>query len=91
MSLTVLAGMSAFVVSGRAFQERHAVPFMVCASTAANITAMLGGIAVFGDSLSGDALLSSLQVAGFTVLAGAAVLTVSGHDRVTVGAAALTA
>jgi uncharacterized membrane protein len=91
LSITVLAGVSAFVVSGRAFQERHAVPVMVCASTAANITAMLGGIAVFGDSLSGDVLLSSLQVAGFTVLAGAAVLTVSGHDRVTVGAAALTA
>jgi hypothetical protein len=47
--------------------------------------------AVFGDSLSGDALLSSLQVAGFPVLAGAAVLRVSGHDRVTVGAAAHTA
>ena len=91
LSLTVLAGGSAFVVSGRAFQERDAVPVMACASTAANITAMLGGIAVFGDSLSGDALLSSLQIAAFTALAGAAVLTVSGHNRVAVGAAAVTA
>jgi hypothetical protein len=86
--LTVLAGVSAFVVSGRAFQERDAVPVMACASTAANLTAMLGGIAVFGDSLSSDALLSGLQVSAFALIAGAALLTVSGHGRVTLGAAA---
>ncbi|MBV9680537.1 MAG: hypothetical protein JO046_02000 [Solirubrobacterales bacterium] len=91
LSLTVLAGGCAFVVSGRAFQERDAVPVMACASTAANATAMLGGIAVFGDSLSGDALLSGLQIAAFTLLAGAAVLTVSGRERVAVEAAAVTA
>jgi hypothetical protein len=43
LSITALAGVAAFVVSGRAFQERHAAPVTVCASTAANITAMLGG------------------------------------------------
>ena len=86
LSLTGLAGVFAFVVSGRAFQERDAVPVMACASTAANLTAMLGGIAVFGDRLSSDALLSGLQVSAFALIAGAAVLTVSGQGRATLGA-----
>ncbi len=90
MALTALAGASAFVVSGRAFQERDPVAVMACASTAANITAILGGIAVFGDSLSGDALLSGLQVSAFALIAGAALLTVSGHGRGTGEAAAVT-
>jgi hypothetical protein len=86
----VLAGVSAFVVSGRAFQERDAVPVMACASTAGNITAMLGGIAVFGERLSSDAALAGLQVSAFALLAGTALLTVSAHGRVAVGAAAVT-
>jgi uncharacterized membrane protein len=77
--LTVAAGAAAFLVSGRAFQERDAVPVMACASTAANVTAMLGGIAVFGDSLSSSAVLGAMQVSAFVLIAGAAVLTVSGH------------
>ena len=91
LSLTVLAGVSAFVVSGRAFQERDAVPVMVCASTAANITAMLGGIVVFGDGLSSSALLGGLQVLAFALIAGAALLTVPRHGRGAAGAAAVAA
>lgn len=91
LSLTVLAGVSAFVVSGRAFQEHDAVPVMACASSAGSITAMLGGIAVFGDSLSSDALLGGLQVSAFALIAGAAFLMVSGHGRVAVGTSAVTA
>ncbi len=89
--LTALAGVSAFVVSGRAFQERDAVPVMACASTAANITAMLGGIVVFGDGLSSGALLGGLQVLAFGLIAGAALLTVSRHGRAAVGAAGVAA
>ena len=91
LSLTMVTGVSAFVVSGRAFQERDAVPVMACASTTGNITAMLGGIAVFGDSLSGDALLGGLQVSALALIAGAALLTASGQDRAALGAAAVTA
>jgi len=87
LSITVLAGGSAFLVSGRAFQERDVVPVMACASTAANITAMLGGIVVFGDGLSGDALLGGLQVLAFTLIAGAALLMVSGRGHTEIGAA----
>jgi drug/metabolite transporter (DMT)-like permease len=86
LSVTVLGGLFAFVVSGRAFQERDAVAVMACASTTGNITAMLGGIAVFGDRLSSDALLSGLQVSAFVLIAGAALLTASTHGRATVGA-----
>jgi len=89
LSLTVLAGASAFVVSGRAFQERDAVPVMACASTAANITAMLGGIVVFGEGLSSGALLGGLQIFAFALIAGAALLTVSRHGHAAVGAAAV--
>jgi uncharacterized membrane protein len=91
LSLTVLAGASAFVVSGRAFQERDAVPVMACASTAANITAMIGGIVVFGDGLSSDAMLGGVQVLAFALIAAAALLTVSRHGRGAIGAAPVAA
>ncbi len=91
LSLTVLAGVSAFVVSGRAFQEHDAVPVMACASTAANITAMLGGIVVFGDGLSSAIPLGGLQVLAFALIAAAALLTVSTHGRAAVGTATVAA
>jgi len=91
LSVTVLAGVSAFVVSGRAFQERDGVSVMACASTAANITAMLGGIVVFGDGLSSGALLGGLQVLAFALIAAAALLTVSRHGRAAIGAATVAA
>ncbi len=91
LSLTVLAGVSAFVVSGRAFQERDGVPVMACASTAANITAMLGGIVVFGDGLSSGALLGGLQVLAFALIAAAALLTVSRQGRAAIGAGTVAA
>jgi multidrug transporter EmrE-like cation transporter len=78
--ITLSAGVLAFLISGRAFQERDAVPVMACASTAANITAMLGGIAVFGDGLSPDAMLGAVQVLCFALIAGAALLTACGQD-----------
>ena len=89
--LTLLAGVSAFVVSGRALQERDAVPVMACASTAANLTAMLGGIVVFGEGLSSGAVLGGLQVLAFGLIAGAALLTVSRHGRAAVRAAGVAA
>jgi len=91
LSLTVVAGVSAFLVSGCAFQQRDAVPVMACASTAANLTAMLGGIVVFGDGLSSGALLGGLQVVAFALIAGAALLTVSRQGRAAIGAAGVAA
>jgi multidrug transporter EmrE-like cation transporter len=79
--VTVLASVSAFLVSGRAFQERDAIPVMASASTAANLTAMLGGIAVFGDTLSSSEVLSVVQVAAFAVIAAATLLTASCEPR----------
>jgi hypothetical protein len=75
--VTAFAGVSAFLVSGRAFQEHDPVPAMACASTAANLTAMVGGIAVFGEKLAGDVLLGGMQVLAFVVIAGAALMMVS--------------
>jgi drug/metabolite transporter (DMT)-like permease len=81
LTVTVLASVSAFLVSGRAFQERDAIPVMASASTAANLTAMLGGIAVFGDSLSRGEVLCVVQMAAFAVIAAATLLTASGHGH----------
>ena len=72
--VAVLAAVLAFLASARGFQEGDAVPVIACTSTAANVTAIVGGIAVFGDALAGGMLLV-LQIAAFALVAVAALLT----------------
>jgi drug/metabolite transporter (DMT)-like permease len=72
--LAVLAAALAFLASARGFQEGDAVPVIACTSTAANVTAIVGGIAVFGDALAGGVLLA-VQIVAFAVVAAAALLT----------------
>jgi hypothetical protein len=57
-------------------------------STGANVTCIVGGIAVFGDALASHALLFVVQVAAFALVAAAALLTPSAHGRAPVEAAA---
>jgi hypothetical protein len=81
--LTVAAAGSvlAFLASARGFQAGEAVPVIACTSTAANVTCILGGILVFGDALSGDALMLAVQIAAFGVVAAAALMIPAGHGR----------
>jgi len=78
----------AFLASARGFQAGEAVPVIACTSTAANVTCIVGGIVVFGDALSGDALVLAVQIAAFAAIAAAALLIPTGHGRPAAGATA---
>jgi drug/metabolite transporter (DMT)-like permease len=80
LPVAALASVLAFLASARAFQDGEAVPVIASTSTAANVTAIAGGIVVFGDALAGGVLLA-VQFAAFALVIAAAVLTPSGHAR----------
>ena len=80
-AVAALASVLAFLASARAFQEGEAVPVIASTSTAANVTAIAGGIVVFGDALAGGLLLV-VQLAAFALIVAAAMVTPSGHARV---------
>ena len=80
LAVAVAAGMLAFLASARGFQEGDAVPVIACTSTAANLTCIVGGIAVFGDALAAGILLV-VQLAAFALVAAAALVTPTGVAR----------
>jgi drug/metabolite transporter (DMT)-like permease len=82
------ASVLAFLASARGFQQGNAVPVIACMSTGANVTCIVGGIAVFGDALASQALLFIVQVAAFALVAAAALVTPAGHGRPRVQATA---
>jgi drug/metabolite transporter (DMT)-like permease len=69
-----VASVLAFLASARGFQEGEAVPVIACTSTAANVTVIGGGFAVFGDALAGGVLLA-VQLAAFALVAASAFIT----------------
>lgn len=75
------AAVLAFLASARGFQAGEAVPVIACMSTGANVTCIVGGIAVFGDALASQALLFIVQVGAFALVAAAALVTPAGHGR----------
>ena len=77
-----VGGVLAFLSSARGFQAGDAVPVIACTATAANVTCILGGILVFGDALSGNAVLFAVQIAAFAPIAGAALVMPTGHGRI---------
>jgi hypothetical protein len=79
--VAAVAGLSAFLTSARAFQEGDAVPVIASTSTAANVTAILGGILVFGDALASETVLAALQILAFALVAAAALLTPGAAER----------
>jgi hypothetical protein len=86
--VAVLASCVAFLASARGFQDGDAVPVIAATSTAANVTCILGGILVFGDALAGNAVLVTMQVMAFVLVAAAALLMPAGHGRRATGATA---
>ena len=80
--LAAVGGVLAFLSSARGFQAGDAVPVIACTATAANVTCILGGILVFGDALSGNAVLFAIQIAAFALIAGAALVMPTGHGSV---------
>ena len=74
--LTCLAAsVIAFFASARGLHKGDAVPVITTTSAAANVTAIAGGISVFGDPLPGDALGLTVQLFAFVLVIAAAALT----------------
>ncbi len=71
----VLASVLAFFASARGLQKGEAVPVITLTSAAANVTAISGGILVFGDPMPGDPLGIVLQSFAFVLVVVAAALT----------------
>jgi drug/metabolite transporter (DMT)-like permease len=71
----VLASVIAFFASARGLQKGEAVPVITLTSAAANVTAISGGILVFGDPMPGDPLGIVLQSFAFVLVVVAAALT----------------
>lgn len=70
----VIASVLAFFASARGLQKGEAVPVITMTSAAANVTAIAGGIFVFGDPMPGDALGIVVQCLAFALVIGAAAL-----------------
>ena len=86
--LTLLASVVAFFASAKSFQEGDAVPVIAVTSAAANISAIAGGILVFGDPMPGRALGIVAQSLGLVAIIFAAALMPALGGRRSVGAAA---
>jgi drug/metabolite transporter (DMT)-like permease len=71
----VLASVIAFFASARGLQKGEAVPVITLTSAAANVTAISGGILVFGDPLASDPVGLVLQSFAFVLVVTAAALT----------------
>lgn len=71
----VLASVIAFYASARGLQKGEAVPVITLTSAAANVTAISGGILVFGDPMPNDPLGIVIQSFAFVLVVVAAALT----------------
>ena len=75
MATCIVASVVAFYASARGLQKGQAVPVITLTSAAANVTAIAGGIIVFGDPIPQDALGVIVQGIAFTLVIVAAILT----------------
>jgi multidrug transporter EmrE-like cation transporter len=71
----VAASVVAFYASARGLQKGEAVPVITLTSAAANVTAISGGIIVFGDPMPSDPLGIAIQSLAFVLVIVAATLT----------------
>jgi drug/metabolite transporter (DMT)-like permease len=75
LATCVVASVIAFFASARGLQKGEAVPVITLTAAAANVSAIAGGIIVFGDPLASDPLGLVLQSAAFLMVIVAAALT----------------
>jgi len=71
----IIASVLAFYASARGLQKGEAVPVITLTSAAANVSAISGGIIVFGDPLASDPLGLIVQSFAFVLVIVAAALT----------------
>ncbi|GAC1441680.1 MAG: hypothetical protein NVSMB51_21900 [Solirubrobacteraceae bacterium] len=75
LAVTLIASVVAFYASARGLQDGDAVPVIAVTGTAANISAIAGGILVFGDPMPGTALGIVLQALALVMVIVASALT----------------
>ncbi len=75
LATCLLASVIAFFASARGLQRGAAVPVITSTSAAANVSAISGGLIVFGDPLPGTALGIAVQFTAFALVIAAAALT----------------
>ncbi len=68
LGVAAAASVIAFYASARGLQDGEAVPVIAVTGAAANISAIAGGILVFGDPLPGDALGIVIQGLGLVLV-----------------------
>jgi len=71
----VAASVIAFFASARGLQKGEAVPVITATSAAANVSAIMGGIVVFGDPMPSNAVGVVVQSLAFVLVIAAAALT----------------
>jgi drug/metabolite transporter (DMT)-like permease len=75
LAVTIVASIVAFYASARGLQKAAAVPVITLTSAAANVSAITGGIVVFGDPMPNDTLGIVVQSLAFVMVIVAAALT----------------
>ena len=90
LAFCIAASIIAFYASARGLQKGEAVPVITLTSAAANISAISGGIIVFGDPMPNDPVGIVLQSLAFVLVIVAAALTPA-PLRAATGARAATA
>jgi drug/metabolite transporter (DMT)-like permease len=75
LATCVVASVIAFFASARGLQKGEAVPVITLTAAAANVSAIGGGIIVFGDPLASDPVGLVLQSLAFVMVIIAAALT----------------
>jgi drug/metabolite transporter (DMT)-like permease len=75
LATAVIASLVAFYASAGGLQKGEAVPVITLTSAAANVTAISGGILVFGDPLAGTPIGLIVQAFAFVLVIVAAWLT----------------
>jgi hypothetical protein len=75
LAVTIVASVVAFYASASGLQKAAAVPVITLTSAAANVSAITGGIVVFGDPMPSDPLGIVVQSIAFVMVIVAAALT----------------
>jgi hypothetical protein len=73
--VAILASIAAFYASARALQIGEGVSTIAITAVSANVSAILGGILVFGDPLGDDAFAITARACAFMLVIVAAALT----------------
>ena len=75
LAVTIFASVAAFYASARGLQKGDAVPVITLTSAAANVSAITGGLVVFGDPMPSDPVGIVVQCFAFLLVIAAAAVT----------------